>query len=105
MASAASARVHPACINAGNPYHECSEYCFRRIADGRVAGREGNSSAAGKFPNFVDEDFNFFPNRGLNSWRRLRINYTTCMFCSIQYGSNWIGSYMPLASSLKFSFN
>lgn len=60
MASAASARVHPACINAGNPYHECSEYCFRRIADGRVAGREGDASAAGKFPNFVYEDFNFF---------------------------------------------
>lgn len=77
MASAASARVHPACINAGNPYHECSEYCFRRIADGRVAGREGDASAAGKFPNFVDEDFNFFANRELNSWRRLRIKYTT----------------------------
>jgi pre-mRNA-splicing factor SYF2 len=46
MASVASARVHPACINAGNPYHECSEYCFRRIADGRVAGREGDASAA-----------------------------------------------------------
>lgn len=60
MASAASARVHPACINAGNPYHECSEYCFRRIADGRVAGREGDASAAGKFPNFVGEGFNFF---------------------------------------------
>ncbi|KAL3687152.1 hypothetical protein R1sor_013461 [Riccia sorocarpa] len=26
-------RVHPACINASNPYHECVEYCFRRIAE------------------------------------------------------------------------
>lgn len=59
MASAA-ARVHPACINAGNPYHECSEYCFRRIAEGRVAGREGDASVDGKLSNFVDEDFQFF---------------------------------------------
>ncbi|PIA30994.1 hypothetical protein AQUCO_05300074v1 [Aquilegia coerulea] len=26
-------RVHPDCINASNPYHECSEYCFQRIAE------------------------------------------------------------------------
>ncbi|KAL2629154.1 hypothetical protein R1flu_013840 [Riccia fluitans] len=26
-------RVHPACINASNPYHECVEFCFRRIAE------------------------------------------------------------------------
>ncbi|KAG6544021.1 hypothetical protein Mapa_014544 [Marchantia paleacea] len=26
-------RVHPACINAGNPHHECVEFCFRKIAE------------------------------------------------------------------------
>ncbi|KAF2322712.1 hypothetical protein P3X46_010649 [Hevea brasiliensis] len=26
-------RVHPDCINASNPYHECVEYCFRKIAE------------------------------------------------------------------------
>lgn len=25
-------RVHPDCINASNPYHECVDYCFRKIA-------------------------------------------------------------------------
>lgn len=26
-------RVHPDCRNASNPYHECSEYCFKLIAE------------------------------------------------------------------------
>ncbi|CAN1158821.1 Pre-mRNA-splicing factor syf2 [Linum perenne] len=26
-------RVHLDCINASNPYHECVEYCFKRIAE------------------------------------------------------------------------
>ncbi|XP_027089161.1 uncharacterized protein [Coffea arabica] len=26
-------RVHPDCRNASNPYHECSEYCFKIIAE------------------------------------------------------------------------
>ncbi|CAH9087343.1 unnamed protein product [Cuscuta epithymum] len=26
-------RVHPDCQNASNPYHECSEYCFKIIAE------------------------------------------------------------------------
>lgn len=25
--------MHPKCINASNPFHECVEYCFRRIAE------------------------------------------------------------------------
>ncbi|KAJ4834535.1 hypothetical protein Tsubulata_013679, partial [Turnera subulata] len=29
-------RVHPDCINASNPYHECVEYCFRRIAEAKA---------------------------------------------------------------------
>lgn len=26
-------RVHPDCRNASNPYHECSEFCFKIIAE------------------------------------------------------------------------
>ncbi|XP_068635233.1 uncharacterized protein [Aristolochia californica] len=29
-------RAHPDCINASNPYHECVEYCFRKIADAKA---------------------------------------------------------------------
>ncbi|KAK6916733.1 mRNA splicing factor SYF2 [Dillenia turbinata] len=29
-------RVHPDCINASNPYHECVEYCFRKIAEAKA---------------------------------------------------------------------
>lgn len=28
-------RVHPDCINASNPYHECVEYCFFKIAEAK----------------------------------------------------------------------
>ncbi|KAF8380818.1 hypothetical protein HHK36_028312 [Tetracentron sinense] len=34
-------RVHPDCINASNPYHECVEFCFKRIAEAKShAGSE-----------------------------------------------------------------
>ncbi|XWS67727.1 hypothetical protein CRYUN_Cryun04dG0030200 [Craigia yunnanensis] len=29
-------RVHPDCINASNAYHECVEYCFRKIAEAKA---------------------------------------------------------------------
>ncbi|CAM8976048.1 unnamed protein product [Rhodiola kirilowii] len=29
-------RVHPDCINASNPYHECVDYCFRKIAEAKA---------------------------------------------------------------------
>lgn len=29
-------RVHPDCVNASNPYHECVEYCFRKIAEAKA---------------------------------------------------------------------
>ncbi|CAK7329472.1 unnamed protein product [Dovyalis caffra] len=29
-------RVHPDCINASNPYHECVEYCFLKIAEAKA---------------------------------------------------------------------
>ncbi|XP_074275685.1 uncharacterized protein LOC141599549 [Silene latifolia] len=28
--------VHPDCINASNPYHECVDYCFRKIAESKA---------------------------------------------------------------------
>ncbi|PSS12114.1 Pre-mRNA-splicing factor syf2 like [Actinidia chinensis var. chinensis] len=28
--------VHPDCINASNPYHECNDYCFRIIAEAKA---------------------------------------------------------------------
>lgn len=31
-----SRRVHPDCINASNPYHECVEYCFLKIAEAKA---------------------------------------------------------------------
>jgi hypothetical protein len=38
MATAAAPKSHAACRNASNPYHECSEYCFRVIAAGGGGG-------------------------------------------------------------------
>ncbi|XP_010921783.2 uncharacterized protein [Elaeis guineensis] len=29
-------KVHPDCINATNPYHECVDYCFQRIAESKA---------------------------------------------------------------------
>lgn len=32
---AAEGKSHPDCINSSNPYHECSDYCLRKIAEAR----------------------------------------------------------------------
>ncbi|KAK6946445.1 mRNA splicing factor SYF2 [Dillenia turbinata] len=42
-------RVHPDCINASNPYHECVEYCFRKIAEAkaRIDKKESAALASG----------------------------------------------------------
>ncbi|KAK4774530.1 hypothetical protein SAY86_009465 [Trapa natans] len=37
--------VHPDCRNASNPYHECSEYCFRIIAEAKARSEEKKSVA------------------------------------------------------------
>ncbi|KAK4785977.1 hypothetical protein SAY86_002666 [Trapa natans] len=37
--------VHPDCRNASNPYHECSEYCFRIIAEAKAHSEEKKSVA------------------------------------------------------------
>ncbi|XP_020576150.1 uncharacterized protein LOC110021829, partial [Phalaenopsis equestris] len=34
------ARVHPECINASNPYHECVDYCYRKIAEAKALDAE-----------------------------------------------------------------
>ncbi|XP_052160718.1 uncharacterized protein LOC127778102 isoform X1 [Oryza glaberrima] len=33
--SAASGRSRPECINSSNPFHECSDYCLRKIAEAK----------------------------------------------------------------------
>lgn len=39
-------KVHPACVNAENPFHECSEYCFRVIAEKRAALEQSDDGHA-----------------------------------------------------------
>lgn len=45
--------VHPDCRNASNPYHECSEYCFRVIAESKPRLEEKDS---GPDRSNVDDD-------------------------------------------------
>ncbi|GLT42938.1 hypothetical protein SLA2020_169150 [Shorea laevis] len=51
-------RVHPDCINASNPYHECVEYCFRKIAEAKACkekeGTEITQSKSGSGQPVVD---------------------------------------------------
>lgn len=35
--------VHPDCINASNPYHECSDFCFKIIAEAKKKMIRGDS--------------------------------------------------------------
>ncbi|XP_057966455.1 uncharacterized protein LOC131156633 [Malania oleifera] len=57
-------RVHPDCINASNPYHECVEYCFRKIAEAKARANanepEVQASAGSGQPN-LDPDENAVP--------------------------------------------
>ncbi|MCO5602332.1 hypothetical protein L7F22_056462 [Adiantum nelumboides] len=39
-------RVHPDCINSSNPYHECSDYCFRRISEAQMAAAVASAETA-----------------------------------------------------------
>lgn len=39
-------QVHPDCINASNPYHECVEYCFRKIAEAKARSAVRDSEVA-----------------------------------------------------------
>eukprot|EP00250_Pteridium_aquilinum_P017405 c23615_g1_i1 orf=966-1937(-) len=38
--------VHPECINASNPYHECSDYCYRRVSEAQIAAAAAAADAA-----------------------------------------------------------
>ncbi|XP_077236338.1 uncharacterized protein LOC143877908 isoform X2 [Tasmannia lanceolata] len=40
-------RVHPDCINASNPYHECVEFCFRKIAEAKQQIERDDSGDSG----------------------------------------------------------
>ncbi|KAG6538061.1 pre-mRNA-splicing factor syf2-like isoform X1 [Zingiber officinale] len=42
--------VHPDCINASNPYHECVEYCFQRIAESNSRAEEDETNDSSKEP-------------------------------------------------------
>lgn len=42
------ANVHPDCINASNPYHECSNYCFQRISERKSVSGTQKPSAEGE---------------------------------------------------------
>ncbi|KAK9677532.1 hypothetical protein RND81_11G149700 [Saponaria officinalis] len=37
--------VHPDCINGSNPYHECVDYCFRKIAESKARFAKLNAEA------------------------------------------------------------
>lgn len=39
--------VHPDCKNASNPYHECVDYCFRKIAEAKARVAESNPEVKG----------------------------------------------------------
>ncbi|WOK98320.1 pre-mRNA-splicing factor syf2 [Canna indica] len=43
-------KVHPDCINASNPYHECVEYCFKRIAEAKSDADEKGNNDISKEP-------------------------------------------------------
>ncbi|CAI5458725.1 unnamed protein product [Closterium sp. Yama58-4] len=48
--------VHPDCINASNPYHECTDYCFRKIAERK--GRPGATAPTkGEAPSQLPTSF------------------------------------------------
>ncbi|XP_021753058.1 pre-mRNA-splicing factor syf2-like [Chenopodium quinoa] len=39
--------VHPDCRNASNPYHECVEYCFKKIAESKARFSETDKEVTG----------------------------------------------------------
>ncbi|KAL9317059.1 hypothetical protein ACSQ67_013576 [Phaseolus vulgaris] len=40
--------VHPDCRNASNPFHECSDYCFRVIAEAKIRSQQRQQSEVGQ---------------------------------------------------------
>lgn len=49
-------RVHPHCINASNPYHECVEYCFRKIAEAKARMIEKETGSSSLLVLFVSSE-------------------------------------------------
>ena len=50
--SSEEGRVHPDCRNTSNPYHECSDYCFRIIAEVKAQMDQNQSGLIFFFPLF-----------------------------------------------------
>ncbi|KAM5562559.1 hypothetical protein ABKV19_017660 [Rosa sericea] len=48
-------RVHPDCVNVANPYHECTENCLRKIAEGKGRKNKKKSDNGG---DIKDGEFN-----------------------------------------------
>lgn len=44
MATREEERVHPDCVNASNPYHQCTEICFKKIADAKDPNKRRDRS-------------------------------------------------------------
>uniref|UniRef100_A0A1D1Z5X0 Spindle pole body component 110 n=2 Tax=Anthurium amnicola TaxID=1678845 RepID=A0A1D1Z5X0_9ARAE len=38
-------RPHPKCINASNPYHDCSDYCYQRVGENPGATKQDSQSS------------------------------------------------------------
>ncbi|KAJ6809310.1 putative pre-mRNA-splicing factor syf2 [Iris pallida] len=43
-------KVHPDCINSSNPYHECVEFCFKKIAEAKQRADQQKIEAEEKEP-------------------------------------------------------
>ncbi|XP_073023891.1 uncharacterized protein [Primulina eburnea] len=54
-------RVHPGCRNASNPYHECSDFCFKIIAEAKkkmISGDAGLLAVDDHIRPYVDSNQN-----------------------------------------------
>lgn len=51
--------VHPDCRNASNPFHECSDYCFRVIAEAKIRSQQesevGQASGGSDFKQAIPD--------------------------------------------------
>ncbi|XP_008808126.1 uncharacterized protein LOC103720282 [Phoenix dactylifera] len=44
MATREEERVHPDCVNSSNPYHQCTEICFKKIGDAKDPNKRRDRS-------------------------------------------------------------
>lgn len=62
--------VHPDCINASNPYHECTDYCFRKIAESKTRFTKLNPGA--EEASNTDSNLDAAPNESKESHEEVR---------------------------------